>query len=122
MSERVIHDLEVIEIDEEHGKGVFRVPARPLTGVTQSLDETRHIRQSGQPIVQGVVTKLTLDPLRFDGSTLQLDLADCRRGDFGEVLYLIAVPIARCGIDGNDQGDGLAGGASDTDAEESSDA
>src|SRR5690349_6286186 len=120
VAERVVHDLEMIEVDEEHRERIARITARALGGVAQPFDETRTVRQSGEPVVEGIVPKLPLDPFRYDSSSLEFDLGHCGRGYLGEVLDLLVGPGTRHPIESNDERQRLAGGAGDADTEETS--
>jgi len=72
--------------------------------------------------MQGVVPKLPLDALGFDGASLQLDLGDRRGGNLGEMLDLVRPPFARLRVDGDDDREWLTGCSGNANAEKTGNA
>src|SRR5437764_12245703 len=122
MAEGVIHDFEMIEIDEQHGEGIFRVPSRALARMTQPLDEACPVGQSREAVVQGIVTELTLDPLRLHGAALQLDFGNRGGSDLAEMFDLVRGPVSRLDIYGDDHRQRFSGSAGNANAKKPGDA
>ena len=55
VAEGVVHHLEVVDVDEEHGEAVVLVPARPVERVAEQVEEERAVGQAGQRVVARVV-------------------------------------------------------------------
>jgi hypothetical protein len=58
VAQRVVHRLEVIEIDEENGE-LMIVAAASLDSMPQSILQERTVGQAGQGIVEGLVLELS---------------------------------------------------------------
>src|SRR5690348_17958957 len=107
MPEGIVHDLEVVEVDEEHGKGVAWIATRAFCRVAQPLDKACTVGQSGESVVQGIVSELPLDALRFHCPTLELDFRDRRSRDLGDMFDLVLRPVPRDGTERKDEGQRL---------------
>lgn len=68
----VIHELEVIKIEEENREESVAITARAQRGVGQSLQEERPVGKAGQRIMQRVVAKLALSRFAFGERVAQL--------------------------------------------------
>ena len=60
VAQAVVHELETVEVEEEHGEAVLVPPAAVRHGLTQTVEEQRPVGQSGEGIVEGVVEDLRL--------------------------------------------------------------
>ncbi|MEZ5182317.1 MAG: hypothetical protein R2702_10650 [Acidimicrobiales bacterium] len=78
VAERVVHRLEVVEVDEQHGGEVARAPAA-LQGVLDPVAEEATVREAGERVVEGLVAELLLP--RGQLADLALELV-------GELLVL----------------------------------
>src|ERR1700741_2028766 len=65
MSQAVVHNLEVIEINEQNGKHVVRVALGVIKRAFQPVQKQGTIGQICQHIVEGVVSKSFLSPFSF---------------------------------------------------------
>ena len=54
VSERVVHRLEPVEVDEQH-RGAQPVPPRAREGLAQAVDDERPVREAGERVVQGAI-------------------------------------------------------------------
>ena len=61
VAERVVDDLEVVEVDEQH-RDLERLRRRRSASL-QALQEERAVRQAGERVVVGLVVELALDAL-----------------------------------------------------------
>ena len=66
VAEAVVHNLEAIEVDEEHGHGGAQTPRAPQSTFQQFL-ELRTVGQPGQRVVMGLMSEAVLELLAFDG-------------------------------------------------------
>src|SRR3989440_5981471 len=122
MSEAVVDRLEVVEVEEQHAEAFVRIAPRALDSDAYTLDEECAIRQTGQAIVQSVVTQLLLDPLGVSGAALQLDLRERRDSDLAKQTRLFRGPVPRLDVDRAKDRCCLAVGRDETHAEEAGDA
>ena len=60
MSQTVVHVLEVIDVQQQDGKGLAPVALDPVQGMGDAVEKKRAIGQAGQGIVEGVVEELLL--------------------------------------------------------------
>ena len=83
MAERVVHLLEPVEVDEQHGErlaGAGRAGQR----LVEPVAEERAVGEAGQPVVERLVGELLLEPDALgDVARVEHDAAD--------------VPVARGG-------------------------
>jgi len=61
--ERVVHDLEVVQIEEEDGDELVRVADGSRQRVVEPLDEQGAVRQAGQAVIEGLVGEAFLELL-----------------------------------------------------------
>ena len=67
VAERVVEDLEVVEVDEQHRE---RPPSRPLAaleGLVDAVPEQDPVREPGQPVVQRLVADLVVEAGVLEG-------------------------------------------------------
>ncbi len=57
MAERVVHELEVIEVQEQHGDGP-QIPVVQRQRVREPVLEEGTVRQSGEAVVEGLMQQL----------------------------------------------------------------
>ena len=62
--EAVVHQLEAVDVEEEHGDGAARI-GRGRERAVESGEEARAVRQAGERVVVGAVRELGLDALAF---------------------------------------------------------
>jgi hypothetical protein len=74
MADAVVHHLEVVEVDEEHGKELGRVAPGALNGLAQPLREEGPVGQPGERVVLRGVAQLPLDGLALRDPPAELDL------------------------------------------------
>ncbi len=63
VAQAVIHDFEVIQIDEEHGELIIGVALGVIEGAAQAVEKQRAIGQIGQDVVEGIVGQTLLGAL-----------------------------------------------------------
>ena len=66
----VVHELEVVEVDEEHRQAAVLAPAAG-EGLGEALAERLAVREAGQVVVGGGVGQLHLGPAALDGDGRQ---------------------------------------------------
>ena len=78
VSEAVVHRLEVVQVDEEHGEEVL-TPRSSLDGVRDSLGEERAVGETRERIVERLIRELNLErPALSDIARGENDTADVR--------------------------------------------
>ena len=68
--EAVVHELEVVEVDERHGRGRRVLPSHAIEGVLDTVGEQRSVREAGERIVEGLVPQLVLQDAAPDASRI----------------------------------------------------
>ena len=61
MTEAVVHLLEAVQVDEQHGQDVTG-PRRPGQRLIEPIAEQRAVREAGEAVVEGLVGELLLEP------------------------------------------------------------
>ena len=88
VAEAVVDDLEAVEVEEEHGEPISRVPLGAAAGELQVIHKQGAVCQSRQPVVEGVVEQLLFDLLALGYLLQKLPVA--RReldGALGHALF-----------------------------------
>ena len=77
VTERVVDNLEVVEVQEQHGERLA-VLAPPPERVLDAIAEQRPVREVGNRIVEGLIGELLLELLALgDVAQVDDDPADC---------------------------------------------
>src|SRR5688500_17295751 len=66
MAECVIHALEAIEIDEQHGDRLAGLPAEPRDRVFNTIEEETSVRETGERVVKRTLTQLVIEASVLD--------------------------------------------------------
>ena len=74
VADRIVDDLEAVEIEEEHGEIVAALAAVAVQGQAQRRQQLAAVRQAGEGVVQGFVLEPVLDALAHRDLLAQLDV------------------------------------------------
>ena len=105
VAEGVVHDLEVVEVEEQDGEDASRAASSARLSL-DLLGEHRPVREPRQRVVVGLVAELLLEPGQLGERLLELAVLERDRGLVGERLEQPQVVVVERGPLGEPVGDG----------------
>jgi hypothetical protein len=95
MPHAVVDQLEVVEVEEEHGEQAIPIAPRAERGIGQALHEERAVGEPGERVVQRVVPQLPLAHLALGKGVPQLQLGRSPLGQVAQQLEVLLTPEPR---------------------------